>query len=72
MPYWMGFEFSKELGAYFGIHELPYFYSGTKKIQRPREFIGAPNTGGCVALDIGDAKEVYQLANLGTPVVIYQ
>ena len=72
MPYWMGFEFSKELGAYFGIHELPYFYSGTKKIQLPREFIGAPNTGGCVALDIGDAKEVYQLANLGTPVVIYQ
>ncbi len=72
MPYWMGFEFSKELHAYFGIHELPYFYSGAKKIQRPREFIGAPNTGGCVALDIGDAKEVYQFADLGTPVVIYQ
>ncbi len=72
MPYWMGFEFSKELHAYFGIHELPYFYSGSNKIQRPREFIGAPNTGGCVALDIGDAKEVYQFANIGTPVVIYQ
>ncbi len=72
MPYWMGFEFSKELHAYFGIHELPYFYSGRNKIQRPREFIGAPNTGGCVALDIGDAKEVYQFADIGTPVVIYQ
>ena len=72
MPYWMGFEFSKELHAYFGIHELPYFYSGRNKIQRPREFIGAPNTGGCVALDIGDAKEVYQFADVGTPVVIYQ
>lgn len=72
MPYWMGFEFSKELHAYFGIHELPYFYSGKNKIQRPREFIGAPNTGGCVALDIGDAKEVYQFADIGTPVVIYQ
>lgn len=71
MPYWMGFEFSKELHAYFGIHELPYFYSGNNKIQRPREFIGAPNTGGCVALDIGDAKEVYQFADIGTPVVIY-
>jgi lipoprotein-anchoring transpeptidase ErfK/SrfK len=72
MPYWMGFEFSKELHAYFGIHELPYFYSGRNKIQRPREFIGAPNTGGCVALDVGDAKEVYQFADIGTPVVIYQ
>lgn len=72
MPYWMGFEFSKELHAYFGIHELPYFYSGNHKIMRPREFIGAPNTGGCVALDVGDSKEVYQFADIGTPVVIYQ
>lgn len=72
MPYWMAFEFSKELHAYFGIHELPYFYTGGNKIQRPREFIGVPNTGGCVALDIGDSKEVYQFADIGTPVVIYQ
>ncbi len=72
MPYWMAFEFSKELHAYFGIHELPYFYSGNHKIMRPREFIGAPNTGGCVALDVGDSKEVYQFADIGTPVVIYQ
>lgn len=72
LPYWMAFEYSKELRAYFGIHELPYYYSGTNKIQRPREFIGAPNTGGCVALDIGDAKEVYQFADIGTTVMIYQ
>lgn len=71
LPYWMGFEFSKELHAYFGIHELPYYYSGNNKIQRPREFIGAPNTGGCVALDIGDAKEVYQFADIGTKIIIY-
>ncbi len=73
MPYWMGFSYSKELHAYFGIHELPYYYAdGGTKIQRPRDFIGAPNTGGCVALDIGDAKEVYNFADIGTPVVIYQ
>ncbi len=72
MPYWMAFEFSKELHAYFGIHELPYYYSGNHKIMRPREFIGAPNTGGCVALDVGDSKEVYQFADIGTPVAIYQ
>ncbi len=72
MPYWMAFSFSDVLHAYFGIHELPYYYTGGTKIQRPRDFIGAPNTGGCVALDIGDAKEVYQFSDIGTPVVIYQ
>ena len=72
MPWWMGFSYSNKLHAYFGIHELPYFYSGTKQIQRPREFIGAPNTGGCVALDVGDAQEVYKFGDIGTPVVIYQ
>jgi len=72
MPYWMGFNYSKELHAYFGIHELPFYYSAGNKIQRPRDFIGVPNTGGCVALDIGDAKEVYQFADIGTKVVIYQ
>lgn len=72
MPWWMGFAYSNELHAYFGIHELPYYYSGDQKIQRPREFIGAPNTGGCIALDIGDAKEVYQFADIGTPVLVYQ
>ena len=71
MPYWMGFNYSKELHAYFGIHELPFYYSAGNKIQRPRDFIGVPNTGGCVALDIGDAKEVYQFADIGTKVVIY-
>lgn len=72
MPYWMGFSYSNELHAYFGIHELPYYYSAGSKIQRPRDFIGSPHTGGCVALDIGDAKEVYNFASVGTKVVIYQ
>lgn len=72
MPYWMGFAYSDQLNAYFGIHELPYSLSEGTKIQRPRDFIGAPNTGGCVALDIGDAKEVYKFADVGTPVVIYE
>lgn len=71
MPYWMGFSYSKELHAYFGIHELPFYYSAGNKVQRPRDFIGVPNTGGCVALDIGDAKEVYKFADIGTKIVIY-
>ncbi len=72
MPWWMGFNYSKELHAYFGIHELPYVLKDGNKIQRPRDFIGVPNTGGCVALGVGEAREVYQFANIGTKVVIYE
>ncbi len=71
MPYWMGFKYSDELHAYFGIHELPYTEINGKPVKRPSDFIGTPNTGGCVALDVGAAKEVYQFANIGTKVVIY-
>lgn len=72
MPWWMGFSYSNDLHAYFGFHELPYALTDGNKIQRPRDFIGVPNTGGCVALDVGEAKEVYQFADIGTKVVIYQ
>lgn len=72
MPWWMGFSYSNKLHAYFGIHELPFYYAGGTKIQRPRDFIGTPNTGGCVALDVGEAKEVYQFADIGTKIVIYE
>ncbi|MBI2028870.1 L,D-transpeptidase [Candidatus Gottesmanbacteria bacterium] len=71
MPYWMAFYYGSDLGAYFGIHELPYYVSEGVKIQRPREFIGTPKTGGCIALDIGAAKEVYDFAEVGTPVYIF-
>lgn len=71
MPWWMGFSYSKELNAYFGIHELPYAEVGGNKIPRPRDAIGTPSTGGCVALDVGEAKEVYQFADIGTKVVIF-
>lgn len=71
MPWWMGFKYSDELNAFFGIHELPYTLTDGEKIQRPSSFIGTPNTGGCVALGVGDASEVYRFADLGTKVVIY-
>lgn len=72
LPWWMGFKYSDELHAYFGIHELPYKEIEGKKISRPSNFIGQPNTGGCVALDVGAAREVYQFADIGTKVHIYQ
>lgn len=73
MPWWMAFYYGWAGGqdAYFGIHELPYWYVGSEKKQRPREFLGSPHTGGCVSLDIGAAKEVYDFSYVGMDVVIY-
>ncbi len=70
LPYWMAFDYSDELNAYFGIHETPYRLVDGQEYRKPN-FIGQPNTGGCVALGIGDAKFVYQFADIGTKVVIY-
>jgi hypothetical protein len=72
MPYWMGFSYSEKLHAFFGIHELPYTLVGDQKVKRPGDYIGKPNTGGCVALDVGAAREVYQFADIGTPVIIFR
>ena len=72
MSYWMAFYYEKETNSYYGIHELPYWVSGDgQKIQRPREFLGSPHTGGCVSLDIGIAKQVYDWSETGLPVYIY-
>lgn len=72
MPWWMGFYLHPGIGASLGIHELPYWLSADgKKHQRPSDFIGSPHTGGCVALDVGAAKQVYDFAQIGTPVLIY-
>lgn len=72
MPFWMAFYYGPEVDAYFGIHELPYWVAEDgAKIQRPREFIGSPHTGGCVALDVGAAKEVYAFSDVDMPVYVY-
>lgn len=71
MPWWMGFKYSDELHAYFGIHELPYKEINGTKIPRSSNALGAPSTGGCVALGVGDAQEVYRFADIGTKLVIY-
>lgn len=71
LPYWMGFAYSEELGAYFGIHEVPYTLVDGGKIQRSYT-TNAPNTGGCVALSPGDAVQVYRFADIGTPVYIFE
>jgi hypothetical protein len=73
MPWWMAFGYNQESNAYFGIHELPYTVADDGKIKLPsRNLIGSPSTGGCIALDIGTAKKVYDWADIGTPVYIFK
>ena len=73
MPYWMAFYLDPKVNAYLGIHELPYWVTGNgQEIRRPRDFIGSPHTGGCVSLDLGEAQLVYNWAEVGTTVVVYE
>lgn len=72
MPYWMAFYYDPKIKAYMGIHELPYWVAGDgTEVRRPREFIGSPHTAGCVALDLGMAKIVYDFADIGMPVHVF-
>ena len=50
---------------------LYWIDSNGETIRRPRDFIGSPHTGGCVSLDVGMAKIVYDWADEGMLVLIY-
>jgi hypothetical protein len=56
---------------YFGFHEVPYHldYKGMVYSRDP-ETIGSPATGGCIQLLKGQAKELFDWAEVGTPVYI--
>jgi len=64
MPYWMSFIDSK-----YGIHELPEWPDGTKEGEG---HLGTPVSHGCVRLGRGAAQEVYDWAEIGTPVYIHK
>lgn len=56
---------------YFGFHEIPYQVSYNGMIySRDPETIGSPATGGCIQLLKGQAKEVFDWAEVGMPVYI--
>ncbi len=66
MPYWMAFEYAEDIEAYLGIHELPYVLgSAGEQIYRFGYYIGNKMTGGCVAMEPKDSKEVYDLSEVG-------
>jgi len=62
MPYWMSF-----IGGLYGIHELPYWPNGYRE---GSGHLGTPVSHGCVRLGIGPAQELYEWAEIGTPVIV--
>ncbi len=72
-PYWMAFTYNSDAGAWLGFHELPYWDGPNgEKIRRPFDTLGKPVTGGCIQLDIGDAKNLYDWAEDGMLVFVHE
>ncbi|MBI3261491.1 L,D-transpeptidase/peptidoglycan binding protein [Candidatus Berkelbacteria bacterium] len=62
MPYWMAFN-----GSSYGMHELPEWPGGRKEGE---SHLGTPVSHGCIRLGVGEAQQVYDWVDVGTPVVI--
>lgn len=64
MPYWMAITADGK----YGIHELPEWPSGYKE---GANHLGIPVSHGCVRLGVGPAKNVFEWAEIGIPVVVH-
>ncbi len=65
MPDWLGIYWSGSLEN--GIHALPILSGGTRLWAG---YLGTPISFGCVVLGINEAHELYNWAEVGTPVEI--
>lgn len=66
MPYWMGFTYARDVGAYLGIHEIAYAVNDLgKPFYKHGYYIGDMMTGGCVAMEPSDSREIYDLSDIG-------
>ncbi|MBP9670494.1 L,D-transpeptidase [Candidatus Woesebacteria bacterium] len=66
MPYWMGFKYAGDVGAYLGLHEIAYAVNEKgKRIYQSGNYIGEMMTGGCVAMSPTDSREIYNLSDVG-------
>lgn len=63
MPYWMAF-----VGSSYGLHELPEWADGRKEGE---SHLGTPVSHGCIRMGVGEAGQVYDWAEIGTPVVVH-
>lgn len=60
-------------GYRFGFHEIPYHMDGAGNIySRDPNTMGSPATGGCIQLGRDDSLELFEWADVGTPVYIYE
>jgi LysM repeat protein len=66
MPWWLGIYYAGE--AENGIHALPVFSSGETLWSG---YLGTPISYGCIVLGTEEAKELYEWAEMGTPVSIH-
>lgn len=62
MPFWMQFT-----SAGHGMHELPEWPNGAKE---GANHLGIKVSHGCVRMGIGPAEEVFNFADIGTPIII--
>ena len=65
MPYWLGIYYAG--GLENGIHALPILPSGATLWEG---FLGRPISYGCIVLGTFDAQQLYDWAEMGTPVEI--
>ena len=65
MPNWLGIYWSGTLQN--GIHALPIMSNGARLWSG---YLGTPISYGCVVLGVNEAEQLYNWADIGTPVVI--
>lgn len=66
MPYWMAFKYAGDVGAYLGLHEIAYDVDQKgKPFYKHGYYIGDMMTGGCVAMEPKDSREIYNLSDVG-------
>jgi lipoprotein-anchoring transpeptidase ErfK/SrfK len=65
MPNWLGIYYSGSLEN--GIHALPILSNGSTLWAG---YLGTPVSFGCVVLDSAEAQQLYDWAEIGTPVII--
>ncbi|HLB51858.1 hypothetical protein A3F07_04190 [candidate division WWE3 bacterium RIFCSPHIGHO2_12_FULL_38_15] len=57
----------------FGFHAIPYHMDGYGNIySRDENTMGSPATGGCIQLTYDESLELFEWANVGLPVYIYE
>jgi LysM repeat protein len=65
MPWWMGIYYSGTLEN--GIHGLPKLWNG---VELWGNLLGRPATYGCIESKTSEIKQLYDWAEIGTPVII--